>query len=67
MIKSTVKTPVTLDQAGCTSPDPVRTPVEVQKGRGIWVYRSGKPSKESLSDLIDKTRSGRLRELVDKQ
>jgi len=43
---------------------PVRSRAGIQKERGIWVYRSGKPSKDSLSALIDEARSGRLRELA---
>jgi AbrB family looped-hinge helix DNA binding protein len=43
---------------------PVRIRPGLQKERGIWVYRSGKPSNASIPDLIDETRSRRGRELT---
>jgi AbrB family looped-hinge helix DNA binding protein len=43
---------------------PVRIRPGLQKERGIWVYRSGKPSNASIPDLIDETRRQRSRELT---
>lgn len=43
---------------------PVRTYPGLHKERGIWVYRSGKPSRASIPDLIDEARRERSRELM---
>jgi AbrB family looped-hinge helix DNA binding protein len=43
---------------------PVRIRPGLQKERGIWVYRSGKPSNASISDVIDEARRHRSRELT---
>ena len=43
---------------------PVRERAGLQKKRGIWVYRSGAPSRIPNSDLIDQTRQQRSREIV---
>jgi AbrB family looped-hinge helix DNA binding protein len=42
---------------------PVRVNAGLHKERGIWVYRSGSPSKISIPDLIDETRRQRSRDL----
>ncbi len=43
---------------------PVRTYPGLHKERGIWVYRSGKPSKASIPDLIEESRRARSREIL---
>jgi hypothetical protein len=48
----------------------IRKPVRELRGaglckeRGIWVYRSGKPSKVSIPDLINKIRRQRNLEVA---
>jgi AbrB family looped-hinge helix DNA binding protein len=42
---------------------PVRAQASLQKERGVWVYRSGKPATESLQEQIDAVRDERIREL----
>ena len=43
---------------------PVRVRPELQKKRGLWVYKSGKPSAASISGLIDESRFRRSQELL---
>ena len=43
---------------------PVRPRPPLQKEHGIWVYRSGQPSNASITELIDKEREKRIRDLM---
>jgi hypothetical protein len=52
------------------NPMMIRKPVpnlcdpSLSKKRGIWFYRSGKPSKASIPELIKKIREQRNREVA---
>lgn len=43
---------------------PVRVPPGISKERGVWVYRSGKPTDISIPDLIEEQRRRRSRDLL---
>ena len=40
---------------------PVRTAVPISKEGGVWVYRSGRPSRASIRKLIEEGRDERHR------
>ena len=42
---------------------PLRPQAQLKKERGVWVYQ-GEPNRASISDLIDRVREKRTRELV---
>ncbi len=43
---------------------PVRPQAQLKKKRGVWVYQ-GEPTRASISDLIDRSRDKRTRELME--
>ncbi len=43
---------------------PVQSTSALVKEQGIWVYRSGTPAVESLSDIIEEDRGNRHRYLL---
>jgi AbrB family looped-hinge helix DNA binding protein len=46
---------------------PVRVRPGLQKERGVWVFRSGKPANVSIPNLIDQERDRRTRDLAAKR
>jgi AbrB family looped-hinge helix DNA binding protein len=43
---------------------PLHSQPTLQQEQGIWVYRSSTPADASITELIDKDRESRLRELL---
>jgi AbrB family looped-hinge helix DNA binding protein len=43
---------------------PIRPAVGLKKEHGVWVFRSGQATDSSASDLVDKDRENRIRELM---
>ena len=50
-------------QGECITLRPVRPKATLKKERGMWVYQ-GEPTNISITDLIDREREKRLRELM---
>ncbi len=40
---------------------PIRSTMPIRKEDGVWVYRSGHPSRSDIHDLIEEGRDERLR------
>jgi AbrB family looped-hinge helix DNA binding protein len=49
---------------GVISVRPIRAKAPLRKEHGIWVYHTGQPAADALSQLIDREREKRIRDLL---